>query len=279
MTSPRSTGGGAGPGPEISVVVPTYNRRDLLLRTLGTVRGQQGVDLEVVVVDDGSSDGSADAVRALRDPRISVVSLPGSGGVAAARNAGLAAAASVAVLVFAVAWSSIGDRLPDSALAHAAPRTLSIRDALDRLWHPPPLNPAAPAGERALERHMPGEDESLVMVAPDLGTEILLRSGRVDRLLLGDAWEASFVTDEELPELAAAVDALRPGVRMLMDQPARELLARLRAEPALDPFDPTLRLLAPLQQWALERIDERFLLRPVGSADGGFTVVELSRRG
>ena len=124
---------------------------------------------------------------------------------------------------------------------------------------------------------MPGEDESLVMVAPDLGTEILLRSGRVDRLLLGDAWEASFVTDEELPELAEAVGALRPGVRMLMDQPARELLAALRADPSLDPLDTSVRLLAPLQQWALKRIDERFRLRPVAAEDGGFTVVELSR--
>jgi hypothetical protein len=196
---------------------------------------------------------------------------------AAVRTGGLASALAVAVLLFAVAWSSIGDRFPDSALAHAAPRTLSIRDALDRLWHPPPLNPAAAAGERALERHMPGEAESLVMVSPDLGIEILLRSGRVDRLLLGDAWEASFVTDEELPALAEAVDALRPGVRMLLDRPARELLARLRAEPSLDPLDPGVRLLAPLQQWALARIAARFRLRPV-ARDGGFTVVELSRR-
>jgi hypothetical protein len=197
---------------------------------------------------------------------------------ATARNAGLALALAVGTLVFAVAWSSIGDRFPDSALAHAAPRTLSLRDALDRLWHPPPLNPASPAGERALERHMPGEDESLVMVAPDLATEILLRSGRVDRLLLGDAWEASFVTDEELPELAEAVDELRPGDRMLLDRPARELLAALRADPSLDPLDTSVRLLAPLQQWALERIDARFRLRPVAAEEGGFTVVELSRR-
>ena len=88
----RSTDDRPGPMPEITVVVPTYNRRDLLARTLGAVQGQRRVDLEVVVVDDGSSDGSADAVRALGDPRISVLSLPGSGGVAAARNAGLARA-------------------------------------------------------------------------------------------------------------------------------------------------------------------------------------------
>ena len=107
--------------------------------------------------------------------------------------------------------------------------------------------------------------------------EILLRSGRVDRLLLGDAWEASFVIDEELPELAEAVDGLRPGTRMLIDQPAREFLTALSADPSLDPLDPGVRLLAPLQQWALKRIAGRFGLQPVAAEDGGFTVVELSR--
>ena len=196
---------------------------------------------------------------------------------AAARTGGLAFALAVAVLLFSVAWSSIDDRFRDSALAHAAPRTLSMSDALERLWHPPPLDPAAPAGERALARHMPGEEESLVMVTPDLGLEILLRSGRVDRLLLGDAWEASFVIDEELPELAEAVDGLQPGTRMLIDQSAREFLAALSADPSLDPLDPGVRLLAPLQQWALKRIASRFGLQPVAGEDDGFTVVELSR--
>ena len=78
--------------PEITVVMPTRNRRRLLLRTLGTVRAQQGVDLEVVVVDDGSSDGSADAVASLGDRRVTVVRNGRAGGVSAARNAGLAEA-------------------------------------------------------------------------------------------------------------------------------------------------------------------------------------------
>jgi len=76
--------------PEITVVMPTRNRRRLLLRTLGAVRAQQGVDFDVVVVDDGSSDGSADAVAALGDARIGVVRREDGAGVSAARNAGLA---------------------------------------------------------------------------------------------------------------------------------------------------------------------------------------------
>jgi len=78
--------------PQVSVVVPTRNRRRLLLRTLGTVRAQRDVDLEVVIVDDGSADGSAEAVAALDDGRITVVRNERAGGVSAARNTGLARA-------------------------------------------------------------------------------------------------------------------------------------------------------------------------------------------
>jgi hypothetical protein len=195
-----------------------------------------------------------------------------------ARTAGLAVALALAVLVVAVAWSSIGDRFPRSALAHAVPGGSSLRGALERLWHPPPLSPIAPAGEHALKRCMPGERESLMMVSPDLGIEILLRSGRADRLLLGDPWEASFAEAKELPQLRAAVDALRPGDRMLLDPPARKVLATLRAHPSRDVLARPEPALAPLQQWALQRIDRRFRLRPVARAAGGFTVVALRPR-
>lgn len=78
--------------PQFTVVVPTRNRRQLLLRTLGTVLGQEAVDLEVVVVDEGSTDGTSAAVSALGDARVVVVRHEQPRGVAAARNAGLARA-------------------------------------------------------------------------------------------------------------------------------------------------------------------------------------------
>jgi glycosyltransferase involved in cell wall biosynthesis len=77
---------------DVSVVVPTHNRRALLLRTVGTVLAQRGVDLELLVVDDGSTDGSARAVSDLGDPRVEVVRHELPRGVCAARNAGLARA-------------------------------------------------------------------------------------------------------------------------------------------------------------------------------------------
>jgi glycosyltransferase involved in cell wall biosynthesis len=79
--------------PTVSVVIPTHNRRRLLLRALRSVLVQREIELEVLVVDDGSIDNSAEAVRSLDDPRVGVLRHQTSRGVATARNAGAAAAA------------------------------------------------------------------------------------------------------------------------------------------------------------------------------------------
>jgi peptidoglycan/xylan/chitin deacetylase (PgdA/CDA1 family) len=79
--------------PEVSVVIPTRDRRQRLLRTLEDVRRQRGPSLEVVVVDDGSRDGTATAVEQLGDERLRVVRNERSLGLAGARNAGIRAAA------------------------------------------------------------------------------------------------------------------------------------------------------------------------------------------
>ena len=78
--------------PEVTVVIPTRDRRSLLLRTLRSALAQDGVTFEVVVVDDGSADGTPAAVEALGDDRIRLVRHEGPRGVAGARNAGIAAA-------------------------------------------------------------------------------------------------------------------------------------------------------------------------------------------
>jgi glycosyltransferase involved in cell wall biosynthesis len=78
--------------PEVSVVIPTRNRSRLLALTLHSVRWQHGVDLEVVVVDDGSTDDTAPIVAALADPRIRLVRHASPQGVSAARNRGVAEA-------------------------------------------------------------------------------------------------------------------------------------------------------------------------------------------
>lgn len=79
--------------PLVSVVVPTKDRPALLAATLRSVCRQEGVPIEVVVVDDGSDDaGAVEAVVArLGDARVRVLRQPFPEGVSAARNRGLAA--------------------------------------------------------------------------------------------------------------------------------------------------------------------------------------------
>ena len=78
----------AGP-PLVSVVIPVYNRAHVLGRAIRSVRAQTFRDLELLVVDDGSRDGSAEAAGPVDDPRIRVVRLPHNHGVSRARNTGI----------------------------------------------------------------------------------------------------------------------------------------------------------------------------------------------
>lgn len=74
----------------LTAVVPTRNREALLRRTVTAVLAQVDVDVEVVVVDEGSSDGTRAWLHALDDERLRVVRHDRPRGVAEARNAGLA---------------------------------------------------------------------------------------------------------------------------------------------------------------------------------------------
>lgn len=73
----------------ISVIIPTRNRRELLLRAIDSVLRQTHADLEVIVVDDASTDGSQSAVLEIGDERVQYVRLPEQSGACAARNRGL----------------------------------------------------------------------------------------------------------------------------------------------------------------------------------------------
>jgi glycosyltransferase involved in cell wall biosynthesis len=82
------------PAPEVTVVIPTRSRWDLLsTAALPSALGQEDVDVEVVVVDDGSTDETSERLRTEYDDRVRVVRHPRSHGVARARNAGIEAAA------------------------------------------------------------------------------------------------------------------------------------------------------------------------------------------
>jgi glycosyltransferase involved in cell wall biosynthesis len=78
--------------PAISIVLPTYNRRHDLTRAVTSVLRQTYADFELIIVDDGSTDGTSEFVKEFDDSRIVCISLPQNRGQAAARNAGIRAA-------------------------------------------------------------------------------------------------------------------------------------------------------------------------------------------
>ncbi|WP_026876265.1 glycosyltransferase [Jiangella gansuensis] len=77
--------------PLVTVVIPTKDRRQGVLTAIDSVVGQTYRNWQLIVVDDGSTDGTAEAIEPLlADPRIELVRREQAGGVSAARNAGLA---------------------------------------------------------------------------------------------------------------------------------------------------------------------------------------------
>jgi glycosyltransferase involved in cell wall biosynthesis len=77
--------------PKVSVVIPTWNRQELLPDAIASALGQTEQDLEVLVVDDHSENGTAERiVRDLGDSRVHYVRQPEHRGVGAARNVGIA---------------------------------------------------------------------------------------------------------------------------------------------------------------------------------------------
>src|SRR5262245_43202505 len=88
--------------PVVSVVIPTYNRGSLIGETLDSVFAQTYPHLEVIVVDDGSTDDTEAAIARFRDRLIYIRQQ--NQGLAASRNAGLARATGAYV-----AWQDSDD--------------------------------------------------------------------------------------------------------------------------------------------------------------------------
>lgn len=84
-------------GPLVSVIIPTYNYGRFIEATIESVVGQTCSDLEILVVDDASSDDTAEVVGAIPDDRITYLRHEVNKGPSAARNTGLARASGIFV--------------------------------------------------------------------------------------------------------------------------------------------------------------------------------------
>lgn len=78
--------------PLFSVIIPFYNKAPYVSKTVESVIEQTYKDWELVMVDDGSTDGSSEIVAGFSDPRIQTVRLEKNAGVSNARNKGVSIA-------------------------------------------------------------------------------------------------------------------------------------------------------------------------------------------
>jgi GT2 family glycosyltransferase len=135
----------------ISIVIPSYNRRDAILRLLEGLRLQQGVEFEVIVVDDGSSD---DSVAAIRDtcPWVRLFVNERNGGPAVTRNRGIREAKGEIVVgldsdvtvvdPFLLSRVRVAfDAYPEAAgLAFRILKPDGVSEDVERWWHPVPID-------------------------------------------------------------------------------------------------------------------------------------------
>jgi glycosyltransferase involved in cell wall biosynthesis len=188
--------------PAVSVVLAVYNGEPWLGEALASILGQSLVDLELIVVDDGSTDGTPTRLAALADPRVSVLQ-QSRGGQTAALNRGLRAARAPLIARIDADDVALPERLarqaafmtahPEVGLLGTAAREIAPSGAVVRTLAPPcddrairrellranPFIHSSVMFRRALIDTVGGYDESFA-VAQDY--DLWLRMSRVTRL-------------------------------------------------------------------------------------------------
>lgn len=81
------------PQPKISILMPVYNAERFLAAALDSILAQTFTDFELLILDDGSTDGSPELVRSYQDPRIRYFQNRGNLGISATLNKGIELAA------------------------------------------------------------------------------------------------------------------------------------------------------------------------------------------
>jgi glycosyltransferase involved in cell wall biosynthesis len=166
-----------------SVVIPTYNRAELVLRAVASVQCQSLDDWELLVVDDASTDDTRVLIENLEDPRIRYVARDVNGGVAAAQNTGLDRAVGRHVL-----FLHSDDELMPECLSR-------LTDALE---HAPPDIGGVEAGLELVERGRTVRRRPYLEAADDRALLSFQSGVHISTLLLKREVAAAVRFDEDL---------------------------------------------------------------------------------
>ena len=74
---------------KVSVIIPVHNSEKYILECLNSVINQTYKNLEIIVIDDKSTDNSVDLIKSINDPRIKLIQLKENVGAGVARNKGI----------------------------------------------------------------------------------------------------------------------------------------------------------------------------------------------
>lgn len=174
----------AGSQPLVSVVTPAYNAAAYIDESLNSALNQTMADLEVIVVDDGSSDATHDAVLAwaVRDPRVVAVRQDNRG-ISAARNAALARSRGrfIALLDSDDAWApgfleaqlAVFEQMPHAGVVTGNVTHRGGSHDGDTMWPPS-------EGPRTLRLHDPLAHESSVCIMSVFRREVYETIGGFD---------------------------------------------------------------------------------------------------
>jgi glycosyltransferase involved in cell wall biosynthesis len=190
--------------PDVTVVIPCYRGRRFIADAVASVLSQEGGSVEVVVVDDGSDDGSAAAVEAIADDRVRLLKHDRNRGIAAARNTGLQAARAdlIAFLDQDDLWlrgrlarqleAFAADRAGDVALVFCA---MVVVDRHGRSRDAPPRVPRdlpALSGTKLLERIV--ADNFIPLGASMIRRRFLEAAGPFDESIRGGSDDFDMIT-------------------------------------------------------------------------------------
>jgi len=232
---------------DVTVVIPTLNRRELLARAaLPSALRQTGVEVEVLIVDDGSTDGTSTWVAELGDPRVRAIRHEAPRGVAAARNAGIGEAAApwIAFLDDDDHWSPHKlaaqlaglVRTPGAAFSYTSALVVAADGEPQDVMEAPP---ATEIRDRLLHQNVMPAGSSNVVAS----TELLRSLGGFDEGLAyladWDLWIRLALAGRAVACDDALVAYVRHSARMqLTGRAALAELDRLRARHASSGFAP-----------------------------------------